>query len=214
MEPLKVKTTFAPRSPQDSARGVRKHHDYFMTVAVAAFVITLVVWGSVWGYKLFLEREVRTLELELQKVRGTLDNAIIFDLRQVDSQLKLGKEVLSGHADLLPVFRLLGAVILRDSVKLSTFSYQRQGDTGVAHAVNTSGTARSFSSLAFQKQQLVEHEDILNPVFSGISVNAETGFVNFSLAFSVHPRVLLPTGDADAGSTEAGGGETEGGGAS
>lgn len=189
-------TILVPKRRIGTIGARRKKTDLFTVIAIGIFVAVMIAWGGIKGYQFYLKTRIAGLEDQLQIAQEQIDTSIIFDLRAVDEKLKLANLVLAKHVNLASIFALLSDLTLTENVRFNSLTYVDSTRSPVilerAHgsSVLLAGTARNFSSLAYQSELFTASPDINDVTFSSIEVETETGFVNFDVSFNLSTSLL------------------------
>lgn len=187
MESPVVKTTFIPRQDMGLQRKRSTYRGVFSLFGVLFLVVALGGWGGMMLYREKLKTDKISLESDLATKTQNIDRDLINELKQLDAQLLIAEELLNGHTTLAPVFRFLSDSTLSTSVRYEDFHYT--ASDGIAR-VELSGTASNFSALNYQAEVLKENDTISEVFFENLSVNTETGDVEFNLSFNISHELI------------------------
>jgi len=191
---FRQQSTFIPQqTSQNTRRG--GYYDFFFIVGNIALIGMILVWVGFFGYRFYLNQEIKDLEKKLTDASNkalTEENLQrIEEFKALYSQINNGKDLINSHIALKPIFDLINDITLTSSVRFSSFKYEiAEGNT---FKVTMQGSATSFSSLAYQEKVFKDSASIATStiMFSGFSLDDKTGNVTFSLSFTVMPKFLL-----------------------
>ncbi|KKQ35002.1 MAG: hypothetical protein US50_C0029G0009, partial [Candidatus Nomurabacteria bacterium GW2011_GWB1_37_5] len=139
-------------------------------------------------YKIILAKGISSIDLELRKAEASFDESLVKDMQSLDKRVKSSKEVLSQHIIVSPILQVLGDLTLR-TVRYTKFQYSYSREEANKIEVNMSGQASSYRAIAIQAALLGGNKNILNPVFSNLTLD-DRGRVLFDLSFSVDQNFL------------------------
>lgn len=193
MEPT-IPTSFIPKNPvsgevrprAQSANGKRVVGllTFITVITVIAAILSFV---GVYLYEQRLTNQKQTLEQSITDARTDLGSDFVAEMQRLEQRIKGVKSLLASHVVISPIFEELQAQTLR-SVRFTKFEYTIQQDMQTNQAVvdvSLSGVARSYAIVALQSDALAESKMFKNPVFSNLTLEEQTGNVNFSLTFTV-----------------------------
>lgn len=193
MEPT-IPTSFIPKSPvssevrpkSSSAGGTRVVGLLtFITVIVA--IAAVLSFVGVYLYEQRLTSQKQTLEQSITDARTDLGTDFVAEMQRLEQRIAGVKNLLGSHIVISPIFEELQARTLR-SVRFTKFEYTIQKDQQTNQSmvdVSLTGVARSYAIVALQSDAMAESKMFRNPVFSNLTVEDQTGNVNFSLGFTV-----------------------------
>jgi len=107
------------------------------------------------------------------------------DLKRLDTKLKNGAAVLTGHTTLKPFFDFLGQLTVQN-VQYKKFQFDKDNN------FELDGIAKSYDDIAYQQKVFASDQGqkyISNFTFSDFDLDAK-GNVNFKLTLTVDPRLL------------------------
>jgi len=183
--------------PQQTSPNTRRggYYDIFFIVGNIALIGMILVWAGFFGYRLYLNQEIKDLE---KKLTDASDKALteenlqrIEEFKALYAQVKEGKNLINSHVALKPIFDLISDITLTSSVRFSSFKYEIAENN--TFEVTMQGSAASFSSLAYQEKVFKDSASIATStiMFSDFSLDDKTGNVTFGLSFDMLPEFIL-----------------------
>lgn len=189
MDP-QVSNSFIPKKNLEtaSARPAGKGTGLLLLLAVLIFVASLVAAGSVFAYQGLLKQSIANKSASLKLNEKAYDPGVIQELIRVDTRLNEAKSLLDKHIAPSAIFAFLAQQTL-EKVQFVNFSYNVSQDGSSKITLN--GLADSFSTVALQSDQLGASKILKNVVFSGVTVDAASGKVGFSVSADVASSLTL-----------------------
>ena len=160
---------------------------FFMFLAIAILLVSLIGWGVAFAYKSLVESDIRDLEGYLAQANESFDPALLRVFENLDRRIRGAENILEQHTVLTPFFELLDSVTLK-SVRFNYFSLVNNGS---AVAVKMSGQALDFSSIALQALEFNKDNRIINPIVSNLGVEDDQGRVSFDVSFNIAPEMVM-----------------------
>lgn len=192
------RTTFIPKKPivpqsTQTQIPVSKPVGIFFVIAVIIFVVSLIIAGSAYGYKAYLQKDVADLSNQLTIVQRNLDPNTIKEFTVMDKRLRNSETLLNQHIVTSPLFSVLGATTL-PTVRYTKMdmSFNEAGDL----AVTMSGESDGYRSIALQSQALAQNATLNDTIFSNFTVTPK-GRVSFDVAFVIPKTDLVFTKNLD-----------------
>lgn len=192
------RTTFIPKKPivpqsTQTQIPVSKPVGIFFVIAVIIFVMSLIIAGSAYGYKAYLQKDVADLSNQLIIVQRNLDPNTIKEFTVMDKRLRNSETLLNQHIVTSPLFSVLGATTL-PTVRYTKMdmSFNEAGDL----AVTMSGESDGYRSIALQSQALAQNATLNDTIFSNFTVTPK-GRVSFDVAFVIPKADLVFTKNLD-----------------
>ena len=180
------RTTFIPKKPMipqsaPSQAPVSRPAGIVFVISVIIFVVSLIIAGSVYGYKSYLNKEVADLAIQLDRVQKTLDPNTIKEFTVMDKRLRNSETLLNQHYVMYPLFEVLRTTTL-PAVRYTKLdlAYNETGDL----VATLSGESDGYRSIALQSQALAQNADLKNTIFSNFVVTPK-GRVSFDVSFSI-----------------------------
>jgi hypothetical protein len=182
-------TSFIPKKPlaEERAPAPVRRNGLLSLISTILFFATLAAAGGVYLYQVSLNNQVKSLSASLDIAKNEFEPSLIDTLQTLDKRLTASGQVLANHVTVSPIFLSLENLTLK-SVRFTKFNYEIPTDTKVM-TVKMSGTARSYTSIALQSDQLGQNKYFQDVVFSNLQLDA-AGNVNFDLAFTIDPAFL------------------------
>ncbi len=177
-----VHSSFIPKSTLAKPPRARKHPvSFLLVVAILLFILACVAWGLAYVYKGYVTSQVKTLSDSLTKKQAAFEPETLAALSELDRKMRAGDALLAQHVTLVPIFDELEKMTIQ-SIRFTSFTYER--GLGVPDKVVMTGEAKSYAAIALQSDELAKNKKIVNPIFSGLSVDRDAN-VAFSLTFNL-----------------------------
>jgi len=178
MEP-KFQTSFIPKKPIVSSQGVAKESiNFFMIIAVVIFLGSIVLSAAVYGYKFFLDKNIKDLQSSLVTASGQFDQDFISSVNRLNTRIETSKDLLNKHVSASTIFGFLGSHTLK-TVSYTDFTYSLDNDGTIK--VVLKGVAQSYGSIALQSEEFgKQNQYIKSPIFSDLNPD-QNGNVVFTL---------------------------------
>ncbi|MEX0933243.1 MAG: hypothetical protein WDZ74_00675 [Candidatus Paceibacterota bacterium] len=207
----KFRSSFIPKQPlvgQESGsprytKRRRESSSPFVGLSVLMFTLSLLVFGGVWGYTLFVEREIQDMEVRLEEQRQQFQPAEIAEYKRFDDRLKVAASILNNHIALSEIFSLLEEVTL-PSVRYTTFDFSKdeivsteaevdgvivQTPASERLSIALGGEAGTFEDIALQAEEFKKNQFVRNSTFSTFQLN-ETGMIGFAIQATLDPSLI------------------------
>lgn len=180
-------TSFIPKKPMIEERvTARRPMGIFFIVSLFLFFATLIAGGGAYFYKGILTQNVTKMGSDLNKAKERFEPSRIKILQTLDKRLSASTAVLENHNVVSPIFEVLQATTMK-TIRYTDFSFSK--DDGKNVKVSIKGQAIGYRSVALQAEILAKNKNIIDPVFSGLSLD-DKGNVLFDLEFSVEKNFL------------------------
>lgn len=208
----KFKSSFIPKqplvgqesgSPRYNNRRRRESSGLFVSLSVLVFVISILIFGGVWGYTLFVEREIEDMEVQLEEQRQQFQPAEIAEYKRFDDRLNVAASILNDHVALSEIFSLLEEITL-PSVSYTSFNFSKDAiaatqtevegeivETPASERLSVviEGEARTFEDIALQAEEFKKNQFIRNSNFSTFQLN-DTGMIGFTINATLDPSLV------------------------
>lgn len=180
-------TSFIPKKPITSNVSTKTQRSLFSIIAIFLIVISIILSGLLYVYKIYLNNQKETLSASLLKVRDTFEKDTIEELEMFNKRTDIAKQILNGHIVLSPLFSLLSEITI-PSVQYIKFD---QDTNEKGFLVKIEGVAKDYRSIALQADMFntLKGRSFKNVVFSNLSKD-KNGNVMFNLQFNVDPSLL------------------------
>ena len=159
--------------------------DLLLLVAIVLFVASCALGGAVFLYKQYLETTAASKVQELQAARAAFDPNLIQQLTRLDDRMRAAEGVLTAHIAPTAFFAAL------EQATLTTISFKSldlQATDPKKITIHMAGIARSVNSIALEADLLSKNGVVTNPIFSGISRQADG--VHFDLVALLNPSAI------------------------
>lgn len=180
-------TSFIPKKPITDTPAVSSHgnsYSFFTVISVFIFLTIAIASGGVYFYQLNLNKQIADNEQSLASAKGRLDSGKITELQELDKRLNSATTILNKHIAISQIFSKLSDVTLK-SIRYTKFSSSLDETTNKL-IVNLAGEAKSYRDIALQNNLFSENKEIVDPIFSNLSVDKNNNVV-FDLEFGVDP---------------------------
>jgi len=187
----KFQTSFIPKKSFDDMGkvSVKTPHNILSLIAGTMIIITLVVAGGVFGYKILLNKKIEAISIEVSNKEKTFDYGTIESIVLVDKQLKSAETLLKNHVAVSNVFTILEDATIKN-VRFLNFSFTYLSPTKVA--LSMKGEARSFGAVARQAEVFstatTTAQYFKDTLFSDFNLD-QSGNVTFSFLATLDPRL-------------------------
>lgn len=154
---------------------------------IAFLMLLIAVVGSVgvFLYERFLISSIESKKASLEKARAAFEPELIRELSRLDAKLRISQSLLDSHVAPSGILDLLEDLTLQ-TVRFTNLGYTI-GEQGVQ--LSLQGEALSFSSVALQSDEFGKSRSLMNPVFSGLTLD-DRGNVKFTVSVLVDPKVI------------------------
>ena len=182
-------TSFIPKKPLVEEKVVTSHPiGFFTIIAIFIFFSIALASGGFYFYKQFLNKQVDSMTKQLDIVKNRFEPSQIARLKELNKRLDGATSVLSKHIAISPIFQSLQDLTLK-TIRYTKFSYSIEDMPSSNIKVKMSGQAIGYKSIALQADFFNKNKDIIDPVFSNLSLDNK-GNVVFDLEFSINPSFV------------------------
>ncbi|MFA5095399.1 MAG: hypothetical protein WC447_01930 [Candidatus Paceibacterota bacterium] len=177
-------TSFIPKKPIIAERAAGSQStSLFTVVSIFIFFTVIIATGALYFYDGILKKNITQMENDLNLAEGRFELSKIVQLQVLDKRLNAANQILNNHISVSPIFSALQAITMK-TVSYTKFSYSFDDSKSQKIAVDMSGIAVGYLSVALQADLFATNKNIIDPVFSNLSLD-EKGNVTFDLNFSV-----------------------------
>ena len=180
-------TSFIPKKPLDTGISRGGAFGLFFLIALLLFIASLMAAGGAYLYQQYLNQSIASKSDSLARAEGAYDPAVIKDLLRLDARIGQAQTLMQKHVAASAIFAFLSTQTL-EKVAFSSFDYSVESDGSAS--ITMSGVADSFSTVALQSDQFGNSKLLSDVVFSGITVDPNTGRIHFSVAATVDPSLI------------------------
>lgn len=189
-------TSFIPKKPVTEARAPipRGSVSFFSILAIVIFVISLVMFGGSYFYKVTLLKERDALTVRIADKTKTFDMEFLREVTTLDKRIKASNEVLAKHSLISPIFTRLEQLSLK-TVQFTKFELSPSAANAAAPvSVKMSGRAVNYAAIASESDVLAgvgssKNTFFLNPIFSNLNLD-DRARVTFDLTFGVDSDLI------------------------
>lgn len=183
----KLRTSFVPKKTLLS-RGAGPSTSIpmnpILSLGVIIFFMTTALAGGIYLYKALLDKQILTAKAELVKAREAFEEKTILEWKRRDNRINVANELLNKHKVVSPIFSLLEETTLR-TTRFLDFDFSSEGSL----ALKMKGEGLDYSSVALLSDSINERKEILNPLFSELTLSPKGG-VLFSFSGNLAPSVI------------------------
>ncbi|HRY31271.1 MAG TPA: hypothetical protein P5328_02695 [Candidatus Paceibacterota bacterium] len=186
------KTSFIPSKPiQPVSRGGglgRGHGSLPNVVTLIIFLLSIVTSGVVFGYRVFLEKQVAGQIAQLETVRKTLDSPLVNEADRLNTRIESVKNLLQDHLAPSEIFNLLEQSTLK-TVQFRNMTYTAESDGTIKISAN--GVASGYEAIVLQSEQYGKTGYLRDVLFTNLQPAQQGGGVTFSLAAALDKSLVL-----------------------
>ena len=191
MEP-KFKTSFIPKRPIQTMQGKAASGrddgvNFFMLIAVILFLVSALLGGGVFAYKITLKGAIKSQLENLDQARSAFEPKFISEATRLNSRIVNANRLINNHLAPSEIFHLLEDFTLQ-TISFSKFEFE-DGEDGTIKIISA-GEGDSFRSIVLQSDKFGESGYMRDVLFSDLEPN-DFGNVNFTMDASIDPRLVL-----------------------
>lgn len=160
-------------------------YDLFLLISIVLFIASIVLAVGVFLYQQFLQAQSASKLGELQRAKDAFEPALIQQLSRLDDRMRSADELLAGHFAPTMFFAVLGQVTLQ-TVAFTNMQFEAVNANDMS--IKLSGVAQSVNSIALQADLFGKTSSIVDPIFSGISRQADG--VHFEVIAKINPALV------------------------
>ncbi len=191
--PPKFQSSFIPKGPVTTSSGSnptavpvrRGDRSIIAFVGNTIFTLAIILAGSVFAYKYYLNRSIAQMGSQLESARATLEPELIKQLTDLNERIVSTQAILHEHTILTPVFLFLEE-ITPTTVRYTQFKFDA---TEAGSELRLLGQATSYAALAGLSELINQNPDFKQPLFSDLKLD-DKGNVSFSLVVTINPQML------------------------
>lgn len=185
-------TSFIPKKPIiNENTKVSRPIGFLMVIASVIFFGTLLSFAGFYFYREILNKKIVEMKENLEKAKNSFEPIKIAELQILDKRLRASDQILSKHIIVSPIFKMLSEVTMKN-IRYTKFSYEINSLNNLI-LIKLSGQTTSFTlgyrAIASQAEIFNKNKNIVNPVFSNLSLDLK-GNVLFDLEFFVDPLLV------------------------
>ena len=188
MEP-KFQTSFIPKKPILDAPGTltskRESSNIFSTISTALFVITLLVYGGMFGYKIILQNQINEADKALNDARAALETSKIQELLEANSRISAIKSLLEKHVVVSELLLLLQKMTVKNMRFTDLIYTNKDGIPSISASVESG----SYNAIVQQSKIFDGTSFIQGYLFSDFSLS-DNGVVKMKFIASLSPDLL------------------------
>jgi len=181
----RIQTTFIPKQPLTASPLRRSPIGFLTLIAVIVFLASASGWGGSFIWRAALDRQVRSLEGSLERVKEAFEPATLNLFIDLDRKFAAAANLLSGHTSLLPLFDHLEELTIR-TVRFKDFKFQTLPEGG---QLIMNGLAPDYQTVALQADEFGRSNLLVNPIFYDLDLD-QVGNVVFTVQFNLAPSLL------------------------
>lgn len=188
MDP-KFQTSFIPKGPvvSDSKNIEPPIHsvNIFSSVATTIFVLTILLVGGIFGYKIMLNNQIKNADNEIIKAKQSFEIDSVKNIIDVSSKISSTQGLLNRHIAVSELFNLLQNIIFK-KVSLSNFKYENT-ENGIV--INMNIEAQGYNALAGQFDEISKNNLITNPKLSDFELQ-DNGNIKAKFTAMINPDMV------------------------
>ena len=183
-------TSFIPKKPMVEERitPTTSSTSFFKIIAIFVFFTVLVASGGLYFYKGMLAKNIESMKVSLDKSKNNFEPGQIVRLKTLDRRLNAASTILGRHISISPIFKTLQDNTMK-SIRYTKFDYQIGTEKNPSIKINMSGQALDYNAVAVQSDLFKKDKNIIDPVFSNLSVDDKNN-TTFDLSFFVDPAFV------------------------
>jgi hypothetical protein len=183
-----LQASFIPKKPL-TVGAATVHHTVSVIwfLSIGLFIASVVAAGAVYSYEQFLTNQIKSANESLVKAQAAYDPATIADIIRLDQRITQASNLLKKHIAPSAIFAFLGDTTV-PSARFTDFAYVT--NISGAPAVQLTGEALDFASVALQSDAFSASHMLNNILFSDINVDSETGHIVFKVTATVNPALV------------------------
>lgn len=174
-----IPTSFAPLPPQSPLKR-HKHLDFvgaFSFVIFGIFVLVSLMTLGVFLYQMYLQHDLVRLQQNTQVTQRSFNTTSIQKMTTLNKRIIITQNLLDTHTTPSSFLDELSA----DTPKNVRFTslkatINQSNDTAL---IKADGRARDFNALVVESRTLEGNKNFSDVIFSNISVDKQTGYINF-----------------------------------
>lgn len=190
MQPT-FQTSFIPKKPivndptSGPSSGIVRETNIFSLVSTIVFVVTLLVSGGLFGYKILLHKQIAQADTEINTARSAFQIDKIKELIGANDRIVSSKVLLEKHVTVSKLLYLFQELTVK-RIRLLKMNYANKAGTPT---VMVSGEALNYNSLAEQSSIFAKSDYLKNNQFSNF-VLAENGNIRVEFASVIDTSLI------------------------
>ncbi len=182
-------TSFMPKKPMIEERvSSAPPIGIIAVIAIFIFFAVLLSSGGLYFYRGIVKKNISSMETDLELAKSRFEPSKILQLQVLDKRLRASTDVLNRHIAITPIFKMLEDVTMK-TVRYTKFTYDIEDGPNTKISFKINGQAIGYKSIALQSDLFTQNNQILDPVFSNLTLD-DKGSVVFELTFSVDPSFV------------------------
>ncbi|HZS42634.1 MAG TPA: PilN domain-containing protein [Candidatus Paceibacterota bacterium] len=195
----KFQTSFIPKKPIDTGprNSSRGGPSLLRLIAILILLISLVAWGGVFLYKVYLNNKIQNDTESLQNSQKEFDLKTVTTLTRLSDRLTNAQNLLNNHIATSKIFDELEANTLKN-VRFTDFNLSASNANAGELTLTLKGQATAYADVASQSDVFDQNPDFKNPIFSNLDLDG-SGRVVFSVTTNLDRKSFLYTNGANLG---------------
>ncbi len=191
--------TFIPKTSLDKPiSGPHREGSFLSFISIIILILSVVVAAGTYAWHQYLLSEVASIQNDLEKNENAFEPDTIKEYARLNSRFTNASSLLENHVSISALFNLLD----NDTLKSVQFLNLKYGtDNTGSIAVQMSGLAASYNSLAYQAKVFSNDPAFRNVVFSNLNLD-KSGNVVFDFSANIDPSFLLYKNNLSAYATD------------
>jgi hypothetical protein len=159
--------------------------DAVLVLSIILLVVSIGLAGSVYLYQQYVNHQLDSKKSSIDAANKSLDPSTISYLITTNNRLKSVQQLMDKHLAPSLLFDALGTTTLQ-TIAFDNLTYSASDEKKIH--ISMSGTAYRVNSVALQEQLFSKNDVIIDPVFSGVSRQANG--VKFNVSANIDPRQI------------------------
>lgn len=154
--------------------------------ALVIFLVSAALWGALFLYKNFLNKQIGEKESSLKTAQSELEPSFVASLALMSGKINAAKSLIQNHKAPSSIFVFLEDNTLKD-VRFKDFNFSLA--EGGEASISMSGLAKSYSSLALQAGVFEKNAAVKKSSFSSFKLD-KNGQVGFNVKIIFNSSIL------------------------
>ena len=173
----KFRSSFIPKVSFEKEDKGAQSFGLLGALAVLIFIVSLLVTGSSFLYRMMLKSEIDNLKSQVSSALSAIDKESANEIILFDKQLNLVEEVLSKHVTVSNFFEMLEKESV-SQVQFTDLNYSAFPGGNIF--VNMNGKAKSYAAIALQEDTFLKNLNTVSVNFNGMKIDSKSGTISFS----------------------------------
>ena len=193
MEP-QFQTSFIPKKPIVSNAPIAVSNfsgsghstvSIFNVICIAIFVVVIMAWGALFSYKIYLQKQISSVDQQISAARDAFQPETIKQLLDVSQKISSTKVVLENHRAVSAIIDFLESSTIR-KMKFNSMSFSNKEGKIV---LTLEGESPSYADIAVQSQIFASETRLTDQGFSSFDLT-DTGNVKTTFSAVINPNMI------------------------